>query len=124
MHHKKAKKFEEKKALIHLSPFSRKGISYNCDSWPLCAFSALCNLPRKKKSFNDFFEKHFSQFSIFEVFCKGHKFPSLEGDLFVTFDHIELTRFPNCCGYYLTSVFLTPCVFLETFIWSKSTFLP
>ena len=77
MHYKNAKKFEEKKALIHLSPFSMKHISYFCDSWPLCVFSALCNLPRKKISIVSLrinFEKHFSQFSIFEVFCKWNKF--------------------------------------------------
>ena len=40
------------------------------------------------------FEKYFSQFSNFGVFCKGNKFPSLEGDIFVTFDYMpfeELT---------------------------------
>ena len=52
----KTKKFEEKKALIHLSPFSRKHIRYCfCDSWPLCGFLALCNLSRKKKIFNNLF---------------------------------------------------------------------
>ena len=61
MHYKNAKKFEEKKALIHLSPLSRKHISYFfCDIWPLCVFSALCNPPKKETIFNNFFWNFFA----------------------------------------------------------------
>ena len=112
----KTQRSSKKKTLNNLSPFSRKHISYYfCDSWPLCVFSALCNLPRKAEICNKFFEKNFekqfSLFSIFEVFCKGTDSPSLEGDFFVTFDHMEQTRFLIECGNYLDSVLSAPCVF-------------
>ena len=37
---------------------------------------------------------------------KEISFPSLEGDFFVTFEHMKLTRFLIGCGNYLISVFL------------------
>ena len=112
---KNATKFDEKKALIHYCPFSKKHRFFRsyffCDSWPLCVFSALCNLPRKK-IFNNF-EKHFSQFSILRFSVKEISSPSLEGDFFVTFDHMKLTRCLIDCGKSLFSVFLAPCIFLK-----------
>ena len=41
-------------------------------------------------------------------------FPSLEGDFFVTFDHMELTRILLDCGKYLISVF-RPCASFRNF---------
>ena len=59
---KNTKKFEAKKALIHRSPFYRKPlIYYLCDGWPLLAFLALCDLPRKEKTFRKFFENNFRE---------------------------------------------------------------
>ena len=54
---------------------------------------------------------------------KEISFPSFEGDLFVTFDHVELMRFPFDCGKYLISVFLGSVCLSETFNWSKGTSL-
>ena len=39
------------------------------------------------------FENSFSQFLVFGFSVKEISSPSLEGDFFVTFDHMELTRF-------------------------------
>ena len=44
-------------------------------------------------------------------FVKEINFPSLEGDFFVTFDQMKLTRFLIDCGDYLISVFSALCVF-------------
>ena len=37
--------------------------------------------------------------------------PRLDGDFFVTYDHMELTRLLIDCGSYLISIFSVPCVF-------------
>ena len=57
------------------------------------------------------FEKHFSQFLVFEEFCEGKRFSSLKGDFFITFDHVELMSFLIDLGKNLISVFLNLCVF-------------
>ena len=70
------KKSSKKKALIHLSPFIRQHLIYCfCNSCPFFECSALCDLPREEKLFEDNFRNTFSQNLCFEVFCKGNKFP-------------------------------------------------
>ena len=66
MHYKNAKKFEEKKASIHICPVLKETRSF-------------CNF-------------QFLRFSVKEI-----SFPSLTGDLFVTFNHVELMRFLIDC---------------------------
>ena len=73
----------------------------------------------EKKVFNNFFEtffdKHFSQFfSILRFSVKEIGFPSLRGDFFVSFDHMDLTRFLLDCRKYLISVF-PPCASFRNF---------
>ena len=56
-------------------------------------FLALCNLFFHKKFFIFFSKTDFLSFLVFEVFLKE----VLKGDLFVTFDHVELMRFLFDC---------------------------
>ena len=65
--------------------------------------------------------KNISQFLVFEVFCKGIEFPSVEGELFVTFDLVEQMSFLFDCEKYLISVFFVSVRLSETLIWSKGT---
>ena len=51
---------------------------------------------------------------------KEIRFQSLEGDLFVTFDHVDLI-FLIVSGKNLISVFFGSLSLSETFIWSKGT---
>ena len=80
-------------------------------------FSALRDLQSKETVFDNFsldnliFENHFLKFLVFEVFCTENKFPESWGDLFVTFDHVELMSFPIVSGKYLISVFSALYVF-------------
>ena len=46
---------------------------------------------------------------------KETSFPTLEGDLFDTFDPVELMSFPNDCGKYAFSVFLRLCASFRNF---------
>ena len=55
-------------------------------------------------------------FSVTEI-----SFPSIEGDLFVTFDHVELMSFLIGSGKNLISIFFISVRLSETFIWSKGT---
>ena len=47
---------------------------------------------------------------------KEVSFPNFEGDLFVSFDHVELMSFVIDCGKYVISVFSALCVFPKHFI--------
>ena len=50
-------------------------------------------------------------------------FSSLEFDLFVTFDYVELMSFLIDSGKYLISVFLALCVFLKLSFGRRDTLL-
>ena len=51
-----------------------------------------------KRNFSEkIFEGHFSQILVFEDFWKS-SFPESRGDLFVTFDPLELMSFLDDCG--------------------------
>ena len=78
-------------------------------------------LAEKKKIFNKtfvkiIFEKLFCIFYFLRFSVKEKGFPSLEGDFFVTFIHMELTRFLLGCENYLISVFDSARL-SKTFIW-------
>ena len=125
MHNKNAKKFKEKKALIHRSPFWRKPlIYYFCDSWPLSVFRHNATFREKRKFSMSFlklnFEKHFSQILVFEVFCKANKFSESWGWLlcyFWSYGTVEVS-------YWLQKLppfsFFDSVRLSETFIWSTS----
>ena len=84
---------------------------------------------RVKRKFSIFcskiiFEKHFSKILVFEILCEGN-IPSLEGDLFVTFDRVEVMSFLIDSGKYLNSVFWF-CASFQNFHsveWYPSAFL-
>ena len=95
MHDKNPTKFEEKKALIHLSLFSRetanllflRGLATFRFFWHYATYRV---------------KKIFSQLLVFEVFREGKKFPCLGSGIF---DHAELMSFLIDCGKHLISDF-------------------
>ena len=116
MLYKNAEKFEEKKVLIHLCPFC-KANSYFITSAIAGKFSFFRHYAtyRVKEIFH-FFQKQFSKnnsrnFQFLRFSVKEISFPSFEGDLFITFDHVELMRFFIDCGKYVISIFSGLCVF-------------
>ena len=87
-------------------------------------FSAQCDLPSREKFFDNFFEilfedyfPFFLKFLSFSV--KEISFLSLECDLFVTFEDVELMSFLIDSGEYLASVFFGSERPSNSFIWSK-----
>ena len=112
----------KKKNLIHLSPILKNTPIF---SWPVFVFRHFATY-RVKRNFSIFFRKQFSKnifhnFSFLRSFVKKISLPSLEGDLFVTFDHVKLMRFHMNCGECHISVFSGSVRLSETFIWSKYT---
>ena len=84
--------------------YSQHLIYYFCKSCPLFVFSALCDLPREAKLFENNFRKTFyTNFSFLKFSVKEIIFPSLGRDLFVTFDTLDLMSFLDDCGKCLSS---------------------
>ena len=126
MHNKNANKFERKENFDSSYPILKETPNLSFQRAGHFSFFRHYATYREKKFSINFlkinFLKQFSKFFRFSSFSvKETSFPSLEGDLFVTFDHVELMSFLLDCGKYLIYVFFDYVPLSETFIWSKCT---